>query len=191
MRGAIACPWLGQSNLPLPRASDLVWSRRHWQLLRSIIRVIFESCFHAIKNFTKFALRSDILVLGAGRAQTVEAMHNGLRPEVVTLKVSAGPEVDVQVRAVDVVGCFDVAHDASCRRSDRDTDSTREHKQEEVKLVDDLLQSRELSNGRSKEAVVRACACVALGFDLRRSRAGREKLIWKTKYKTAVRYTDV
>ena len=37
-------------------------------------------------------------------------MHDGLGPQVAVLEVAAGPEVHVEVRAVNVIGCFDVAH---------------------------------------------------------------------------------
>lgn len=38
------------------------------------------------------------------------AVHDGLGVEVAVLEVGARPEMHVQVRAVDVVGCFNVAH---------------------------------------------------------------------------------
>ena len=42
-------------------------------------------------------------------------MHDGLGPQVAVLKVVACPKVHVEVRVVDVVGCFDVAHYESDR----------------------------------------------------------------------------
>lgn len=51
-----------------------------------------------------------IIFLEARRAQKVLAMHNGLRPQVAILEFAAGPEVHVEMRAMDVVGCFGVAH---------------------------------------------------------------------------------
>jgi hypothetical protein len=38
-------------------------------------------------------------------------MHDGLGAQVAVVDIGAGPEVYVQVHAVDVAGCFDVAHD--------------------------------------------------------------------------------
>jgi hypothetical protein len=48
--------------------------------------------------------------LEARRAQTTLATHNGLRPQVAILEVAAGPKVHDEVRAVDVVECFGIAH---------------------------------------------------------------------------------
>jgi hypothetical protein len=40
-------------------------------------------------------------------------VHDGLGSQVAVLEVAAGPEVHVEVRAVDIVGCLGVAY---CKR---------------------------------------------------------------------------
>jgi hypothetical protein len=68
------------------------------------------SIFVDIFKIFAFTIFSDVFFLEARRAQTVVAVHDGLGPQVAVLEVAAGSEVHVEVRAVDVVGCFDVAH---------------------------------------------------------------------------------
>ena len=82
----------------------------HWTVLESILRIIVDWS-KEFASIGAFAIGPDVLFLVAGRAQTVEAVHDGLGAQVAVFEVVARPEAHVQVRAVDVVGCLDIAHD--------------------------------------------------------------------------------
>jgi hypothetical protein len=87
---------------------------RHRQVVESIPRTWLHCCFPAcffidIFKIFVFAIFSEVFPFEARRAQTVVAVHDELGPQMAMLEVAAGPEVHVEVRAVNVVGCFNVA----------------------------------------------------------------------------------